>query len=453
MTTPISGSGLTAQLAQLAKALEATPKAPAAAPEQPSFDAMKSSFESAGKQMMSLSGASATPATALPVNPDLAASIASLRGFGSSGVAPASLSAERMCSPDDPAALKKAISDGSDVRIRELVNGDPALLKGLSANEKGKALETLRGGVYCSADDEAAMVKIVKSCETKGELRAVLQAASGGIGQADMHKYDKELTDYHPCLIANLLNKNNPDLPETHPDSLQAQSYVTDKKDYPTSDMSERVSLAKGDVEDRRAFLESTTQVDAARATEPWHTDGCGAACIVASAMQNEDPQAAMSKLCDYNLKNMNSRDSVPKLEERTQKLTELKARIDAGEDISRADVDLLQETTYNTLCAKEATLPEANTSNKGIHPGAVKLVLEESGLGTSGGVIRSIDVDEAPEAYKDPASNGTKSSDHFVLVQKNGDIYDPWPRKDGNQIVPSETAEADKYESVMDPE
>ncbi len=426
------------------------PKAPAAAPEQAAFDAMKSSFESAAKQVVSLSGGSAAPAAALPVNPELAATVASLRGFGSSGVAPTRLSAEGMCSPDDPSLLKKAIADESDVRIRELVNGNPALLGGLSPNEKGKALETLRSG-FCRADDEAAMVKIVKSCETKGELRSVLQAASGGVRQADMDKYDQELTDYHPCLIANLLNEKNPELPEVHPDSVQAQSYVTNEKDYPTADMSERVSLAKGDVEDRRAFLESTTQVDAARATEPWHTSGCTASCVIASAMHHEDPQAAMSKLCDYNLKNMTARDGVPKHEERTQKLTELKARIDAGEDISRADVDLLQETTYTTLCAKEALIPTADTSDKGIDRHAVKMVLEESGLGTSGGVIKRIDVDEAPQASKNPADNGAKVTDHVVLVLENGDIYDPWPRKDGNQFILSDTAESEKYNSVIE--
>ena len=50
----------------------------------------------------------------------------------------------------------------------------------LTPREKGQALETLRSG-WTSGDDQKAMIAIVKSCETKGELEKVVQAAGGDI--------------------------------------------------------------------------------------------------------------------------------------------------------------------------------------------------------------------------------------------------------------------------------
>lgn len=407
-------------------------------------------FSDPKKKPVSITGkyVSHTPAAA-DVKAGLKAEVASIRALAQSGVASSSLTNSVTAAGSAPPAgdvdaLKKAVADKSDTGIRKLVNANPELAKSLSPAEKGQALEALRSGYTTDADSQA-MAHIVRSCETKGELRATLQAASGGTAQADMHKYDKQMTAHHPYLIADLLNPANTSLPEVHPDSISAKDHITDAKGYPSADMGQKVSLAKGDEAGRKAFLDGLTQVDSKRATKPEHTDGCAPMTIIASAMQSDDPKGAMSKLCDYNLKNMDGRDGMPTLDARKEKLTELKKRIDAGEPISKADVNLLQETTYNTLQAKEGKIPGANNENKTVDLRAVEPFLKDAGIGTSGGVPTLVDLDQAPEA------NGKKKADHYVLVKGNGEIYDPWPRKDGKQIIPPGSEDAKRYQAGID--
>lgn len=420
-----------------------TPSAPPAAPSKP-----REQFTDPKAKPVSITGKHVSHAPgAGEVKADLKASVASIRALAQSGVASTSITSVTVggkASAGDVDALKKAVASKSDTDIRKLVNDNPALARSLSPAEKGQALEALRSGV-CTSADEKAMVNIVRSCETKGELRATLQAAAGGTSQKEMHKFDKELTDHHPYLIADLLNPANTSLPEVHPDSISAKNHITSASNYPSSDMSQKVSLAKGDEAGRKAFLEGLTQVDSKRKTSPEHTDGCGAMCVIGSAMQSDDPKGAMSKLCDYNIKNMDGRDGMPKLEQRKEQLTELKKRIDAGEPISKADVNLLQETTYNTLQAKESKIPGANNENRTVDLRAVEPFLKDAGIGTSGGVPTLVDLDQAPE------TNGKKKADHYVLVRNNGEIYDPWPRTDGKQIIPPGSEDAKRYQAAID--
>jgi hypothetical protein len=103
----------------------------------------------------------------------------------------------------------------SDRELREAIIADPSVLNGVSPQRKGEMLEILRSG-YTSDGDKHAMQFIVRSCESKEELRSVVASASGKSppGQAEFHQYDQQLTNYHPCLIADLLNPANPKLPE-----------------------------------------------------------------------------------------------------------------------------------------------------------------------------------------------------------------------------------------------
>jgi hypothetical protein len=70
----------------------------------------------------------------------------------------------------------------------------------------------------------------------------------------------------------------------------------------------------------------------------------------------------------------------------------------------------------------------------------AILQVLNDSGVGTVGGVPKLVDVDQAPN------NAGKTSADHFVRV-KNGEIYDPWPCGDGKQVIPAGSAAAKRYE------
>lgn len=413
-----------------------------AAPPAPTAPAAKQTegFADAKKKPMSITGkyVAHSPAAA-EVKSDLKAEIANMRSLANSGMAVNSITAASTDKGSDADALKKAVANGSDTDIRKLVNANPALAKSLSTDEKGKALETLRSG-YTTEADSKAMVNIVRSCETKGELRATLQAAAGGIGQAESHKFDKQMTAEHPYLIADLLNPANTSLPEAHPDSVSGKNHITESKDFPSSDMNEKVSLAKGDEAGRKKFLEGLTQVDSKRKTDPAHTDGCAAVTVVASALQSDDPKASMSKLCDYNLNNMTAREGTQKFEAHKEKLTELKKRIDAGAPISKADVNLLQETTYNTMLTKEGKIAGANNTNDQLDIRAVEPFLKDSGIGTSGGKPALIDIDHAPD------KKGKKHGDHYVLVRDSGEVYDPWPRKDGKQIIPAGSEDAKRY-------
>ncbi len=412
------------------------PSAPAAKPTEGFADPKKKPMSITGKYVAHSPAAS-------EVKSDLKAEIASMRSLANSGMAVNSITAPatEKASGGDADALKKAVASGSDTDIRKLVNANPALAKSLSTDEKGKALETLRSG-YCTEADSKAMANIVRSCETKGELRATLQAASGGTGQAEMHKFDKQMTDTHPCLIADLLNPQNTSLPEAHPDSVSGKDHITETNGFPTADMNEKVSLAKGDEAGRKKFLEGLTQVDSKRKKDDAHTNGCAAVTVVASALQSDDPKASMSKLCDYNLKNMSAREGTTKLDSQKEKLTELKKRIDAGGPITKADANLLQETTYNTMLTKEKDVPGANNSNEMIDLRAVEPFLKDSGIGTSGGKPALVDIDQAPD------KKGKKHGDHYVLVRDSGEIYDPWPRKDGKQIIPAGSEDAKRYQA-----
>ncbi len=428
------------------KKLEEVVKPPTPSAPQPAAAKPAEGFTDAKQKLMSITGKAAKFVPTDAPKPELAASVAKLRSMANAGMFVGSVQGQS-CAEGDVAALKKAVADGSDVRIRELVNGDPALAKQLTPEEKGKALETLRSGV-CTDADEKAMVAIVKSCDTKRELRFVVMTAAGkegGFKHEDVYRLDKEMTGHHPYLIADLLNPDNKSLPDDVTADAITRSQITDLNSLPTADPNEKTGLGPADAAARRKFLEGLTQVDANRKTDPAHTDGCSALCIVASAMQNDDPKGAMAKLCDYNLKNMSARKDASgaefPLEERKKQLTELKARIEKGEPISKADANLLQECTYNTLQTRESKLEGVDNTNRMVHEDAVKTFLDDAGIGTSGGVPKRVDLDGRVHNKE-----GERSAEHFVLVRPDGEVYDPWPRKDGKQIVAAGTDEAAKY-------
>ncbi|MBL8919627.1 MAG: hypothetical protein JNJ54_12240 [Myxococcaceae bacterium] len=342
-------------------------------------------------------------------------------------------------------SMADAIAAKSDTKIREAILKDPSVLKGLSPREKGQALEILRSG-WTSGDDQKAMIAIVRSCETKGELRNVLQAASGGISPDDMKKYDKQMTSEHPCLIADLLNKDNTSLPEVHRASVSANDHVGDETRFPAPDGK---TVDVNDPASRKAFLEGLTQVDSKRkgfTIETSRTDsdfkyrveddprqyGCGPTCIIASAMQGKDPKGSLLKLCDYNLK------TIP--EGQRKQLEEVRDKLQTGKPLTRGDFDVLQRTTYEAARVAERKFADARTDNGPIDARAIKLIMEESGVGFSGGTPRLIDSDRVP------TSGGARTGEHFVL-EKDGAIYDPWPRQDGKQTVPAGSPAAKRYQ------
>lgn len=204
--------------------------------------------------------------------------------------------------------------------------------------------------------------------------------------------------------------------------------YHLEEKDAPRAKMDEQVSLAPDDQRSRRRFLEKLTQVDPDR-MKPHNTNGCAAACVLASCLQQQQPAKALGKLCDYMLDQQNG--SRIKEENRAQ-LETLKGRIDKGEPITRADVEFLQENTYDALQVAERSVEGANQDNLNVNIGAVRKVLEDSGVGYAGGVPVFIDVDRVKD------KNGNYQGEHFVLQRPGipGEFYDPWPRAGGKQLI-----------------
>lgn len=344
-------------------------------------------------------------------------------------------------------SIADAIKDRSDTKIRELVNADPSVLKNLTPREKGQALETLRSG-WTSGDDQKAMIAIVKSCETKGELEKVVQAAGGDISADTIAKYDKQMKSEDPALIANRLKS----LPDVAPESVSAKEQISDESKFPSPDGK---TLDLNDPASRQAFLQGLTQVDSTRqgfTTVTSNTGGkhridddpraygCGPTCILASALQGNDPKGSLLKLCDYNLKNINDRNGTTVADSQRTQLTDLKKKINEGKPLTRADFDVLQKTTYESARLAEKKFPDANPDNGPIDARAIKAVLNDSGVGTSGGVPRLIDSDGVP------TSGGARTSEHFVL-EKDGGIFDPWPRQDGKQLVPPNSPAAKRYQ------
>ena len=99
---------------------------------------------------------------------------------------------------------------------------------------------------------------------------------------------------------------------------------------------------------------------------------------------------------------------------------------------ISRADVEFLQENTYDALQVAERSVEGANQDNLNVNIGAVRKVLEDSGVGYAGGVPVFIDVDRVKD------KNGNYQGEHFVLQRPGipGEFYDPWPRAGGKQLI-----------------
>jgi hypothetical protein len=412
----------------------------------------KEAFVDTAKKPISITGKFQAMSPAGTARADLSASVSSLRMLANSGLATNAIGA----GGGEKGSINDAINEKSDTKIRELVNADPSVLKNLSPQDKGRALEALRSG-WTSGDDQKAMVAIVRSCETKGELKAVLQAAAGGTKQADMHKFDKQMTGEHPYLIADLLNPDNTSLPEVHPASIGANEHVTDAANFPAPDGR---TLDLKDPASRKAFLEGLTQVDSTRkgfTNEVTNTGtkfreddeprqyGCGPTCILASALQGNDPKGSLLKLCDHNLKNVSERNGTQVADAQRKELQALRSKISSDQPLTRKDFDLLQRTTYESARAAEKKFPDAKGDNGPIDARAIKVVLEESGVGTSGGTPRLVDTDRVPTA------NGGRTSEHFVL-EKDGAIYDPWPRKQGTQTAPAGSESAKRYqESFVD--
>ncbi len=163
---------------------------------------------------------------------------------------PTSAAASSLTSaPESSAGLKDATKDADswngDKNIREKIIDDPDSLKGLDTDEKAAALKRLEEGKV-SPGDKRAMRLIVHSCETKEELREVVGKASGHNppSQPDFYKFDKHMTDEHPCLIADKLNPDNTSLPE---DGHGLRKQLTTKADE---------QMKAGDIEGAKATLD-----------------------------------------------------------------------------------------------------------------------------------------------------------------------------------------------------
>jgi len=183
-----------------------------------------SDFSGAKSKPVSITGKAKAHAPTASGPTDLKSAVDDLKGKLPPGVMLASnltgAQAGPAAAPDNE--LKSAIASGADdKKLRDIINHDPSKLKGLSPEEKGKALERLRSG-YTSEGDAHAMKHIVDSCESKQELRKVIGAARGkdpdALSQPDYHKYDKHIAEYglHPYLVADKLNPAN-HLPEAPP--------------------------------------------------------------------------------------------------------------------------------------------------------------------------------------------------------------------------------------------
>ncbi len=204
-------------------------------------------------------------------------------------------------------------------------------------------------------------------------------------------------------------------------------AYHIPAEDAPRAKMDQKISLAPGDEKARRKFLNTFTQADPSRKALH-NTHGCGAAVLLASALNQKDPKQPLGKLCDYML----SPQPDKILSEDRSQLEALKKRIDAGESITRGDLDFMQKCLYSTLNVAENSIPGANTNNADISIHAVNKVMTESGMGVSGGNPVLVDIDGAKD------EDGNTRPDHFVLERAGipGQIYDPWPRAGGNQVV-----------------
>ncbi len=418
-------SGLSSLVSTVQQKVETalTPRPP------PSLE-LNEGFSDPRARPMSITGKFVPLPSAQPASPSLADDVKSLRAMANAGAAAHALKVSTPSEKDGSVgALRAAIREKDDEKIRTQVNHDPALLSRLSPSEKGKALEVLRSG-YTSEGDAAAMVRIVESCRTKGELRAVLKAASGGdVSQAAMHRYDKQMTAHHPYLIADLLNSANPTLGEReHRDALSAHEHVGDKGDYPKRDADEAFDLR--DPAARRRFIETFTQVDAQHASGAAYQNGCAASCVIVAALQSGDGQA-LGKLIDHNVKT--AKGHLPSVGEgaaNAEALEALKGRLASGAPLTRADADLLQRTTYVSL--QRAKSQTGGSDSELVNVGGVKQLLRESGIGLSGGVPTLVDTNRGLDGAD------SVGPEHWVLVNEaNGEVYDPWPRRDGVQVVP----------------
>ncbi|MFO0596631.1 MAG: hypothetical protein U0228_15045 [Myxococcaceae bacterium] len=431
----------------------------AVAPPPPPPPAPKEEFVDTAKKPMSITGKHTAfqPASG-SVRSDLSASVSNVRLLANSGLAANVIGAsgKEEPAPANLDALKAAIGKKSDSGIRDIVNKDPSILKSLSPAEKGAALEALRSG-WTSGDDKKAMLAIVRSCESKGELRAVMSAATGvapdKLGSEQFHKFDKQLTDTHPFLIADLLNPANTSLKENHPQSVSENDQIGDTSKFPSPD-GKTVDL--NDPASRKAFVEGLTQVDSTRKGQfdrvsntgfKFKEDddprqyGCGPTCILASALQGNDPKGSLLKLIDYDKAHLGARNGTTVAESQGKQLDELKDKINKGTPLTRQDFDVLQKATYEAAREAEKKFPDAKTDNGPIDARAIKAVLVDSGVGTSGGVPKLIDTDRVP------TKDGKMTSEHFVL-EKDGAIYDPWPRRDGKQTVPAGSDAAKRYQA-----
>jgi hypothetical protein len=331
--------------------------------------------------------------------------------------------------------------------VRDAMNASPpnlevlrrgvsaGVLDGESPHMKGIALEQLRVGG--TAADKEAMVELVESCKSKVELRDMVAVATNkgtpptGFtpSQKDFHKFDRLMTDAHPYLIADRLNPDSKALPENlskpaDPNSVSGRFHVENTKDVPARPLDEKVSLAPGDEAARRKFIDKMTQIDSKRQDPAAHENGCAPTVVIVSCLQQADPRAALTKLCDHNLKLAEPGSA------NEQSLKEFKARLDSGAPVTRGDLNKLQESTYFAMQQTERSTG-ADGANRTVSLGAVKKFMADSGVGYSGGVPALVDNDGARDKY------GKQSPEHYVLVnERKGEVFDPWPREGGHQLV-----------------
>ncbi|MFT3712342.1 MAG: hypothetical protein QM817_32245 [Archangium sp.] len=420
-----SGSPVIAQQPASASVEVQQPKPPAPPPPPPPPPPTEA-FDDAKKKPLSITGKFSPPPTVGSNRSDLKELVANQRLMAFGGLVGNNTTASAPLETSDVREAMNAKPPNLEV-VRKGVSA--GLLDDQSPHMKGIALEQLRAS-GTDADKEA-MVDLVKSCKSKVELRDVVANATKKgdphgytPGQADFHKYDKLMTDEHPFLIADWLNPDSKTLPDNlskpgDPNSISNRFHIEDTTKVPAQRLDEKVSLDPNDVAARRKFIDHTTQTDAARQDPAAHGNGCAPTAVVVSCLQQSDPKAALTKLCEHNLK----------LSPDDESMKALKAKLDGGKPITRDDINKLQDSTYAAMQKTESSM--GGGANKTVSLGAVKKFMADSGVGYSGGVPALVDNDGARDKY------GNQSAEHYVLInERKGEVFDPWPREGAHQLV-----------------
>ncbi len=432
-------------------------EAPAPAPSVPKA---QTGFDDPKQKLMSVSGRYVAPPPVVSDRADLKDLVASQRSLAQANITGSAPAAEASKSSEaDVKKLKEAISDGSDKKIRDLVNADPALLKQMSPQQKGSALETLRSG-YTTDADKNAMQHIVRSCESKAELRDTIKAATGkeNVGQAEFHKYDKEMTDHHPFLVADLMNPDNKSLPPkagakpTEAAPVEAPKVDPSKASASGAEYDPTTPKVKDDTplpKDSKQILENLTQLNGKGAGN----ERCGSTALVAGAIAKEggvEGAANLARQLAKDAKNNKDPNNAKIYEDIAKKLSDPKTA-------NYGELGRLSETIFNANAAGDAMSGKDLTRVQkaaGNQPPTVHL--EPGHIAETFNTVDKMAPGESWPAKV--AVNGSTDGNHWIQIGKDKDgkvfVYDPMPKKGEPQIIyqkdnPEKFA---KYQTAMFP-